>query len=120
VSADAYRGKSKQYAADKVTDGDKETYWATDNDVTAGSLEIDFGKPLIINYVLIQEYIRLGQRVKAFDVEVWKDNAWVNVASGTTIGYKRILPLDAVETAKVRIHITDAKACPLISTVEVY
>jgi alpha-L-fucosidase len=120
VSATAYRGKSKQYAAKNVTDGNKDTYWATDDDALSGSLEINLGKPQKVSYVLIQEYIRLGQRVKNFNVEVWKDNSWVNVATETTIGYKRILPIDPVETSKVRINITDAKACPLISNVEVY
>ena len=119
ASADTYRGKSKQYAAANVTDGKKNTYWATDDGVKTGSLVIDLKKPQKVSYISIQEYIRLGQRVKHFNVEVWKDNAWVNAATGTTIGYKRILPLGAVETSKIRINITDAKACPVISNVEI-
>ena len=120
ASASTYRGKSKQYAATNVTDGSKETYWATDDDVKTGSLEINLGKTQKVNYISIQEYIKSGQRVKSFEVDVWKDNAWVNAANGTTIGYKRILPLNAAETSKIRINITDAKACPLISNVEIY
>jgi alpha-L-fucosidase len=120
VSADTYRGKSKQYAAANVTDGDKDTYWATDDHVRSGSLEIDLGKYQKISYVLIQEYIRLGQRVRQFNVEAWKDKAWEIIATGTTIGHKRILPIEAVEASKLRINIMDAKACPLIATVEVY
>jgi len=69
---------------------------------------------------LLQEYIRLGQRVKLFTVEAWQNNAWKEVASATTIGYKRILKLDGVNTNKIRINIKDAKACPVISNVEVY
>jgi alpha-L-fucosidase len=120
VSANTYRGKSKQYAAANVTDGDKDTYWATNDGVKTGSIEINLGKPQKVSYVLIQEYIRLGQRVKNFSVEAWKNNVWENVATGTTIGHKRILPLGTVETSKIRINITDAKACPLISNVEIY
>ena len=33
VKADTYRGNSKLYSADKVKDGNKETYWATNDDV---------------------------------------------------------------------------------------
>ncbi|MDR3093834.1 MAG: alpha-L-fucosidase [Bacteroidales bacterium] len=120
ASSDKYRGSSKQYAAQNVTDGNKETYWATDDGVTEGSIEIDLGKPQTLHYISIQEYIQLGQRVKNFDVEVWKDNAWMKAATGTTIGYKRILPLNAVESSKIRINITDARACPLISNIAVY
>ena len=120
VTADNYRGKSKQYAAANLTDGDKDTYWATDDGIKTGSLVIDLKKPQKINYITIQEHIQLGQRIKSFNVEVWKNNAWVTAASGTTIGYKRILQLIPVETSKIRINITDAKACPIISNVAVY
>lgn len=120
VTADSYRGESKQYKADNVTDGNKETYWSTDDAITNGSLEIDLGKNETIKYVLLQEYIRLGQRVKEFTVEVFKDNAWQKVARGTTIGYKRILKLEPIEGSKVRITIQAAKASSVISAVEVY
>ncbi|MDR1153552.1 MAG: alpha-L-fucosidase [Bacteroidales bacterium] len=120
AGADTQRGKSKTYAAGNVTDGDRETYWAAREDATGGLLEIDLGRAQEVNYVVLQEYIRLGQRVRDFHVEVWKDNSWSLAAQGTTIGYKRILKIDPVETRKIRIRITDAKACPLISNVEAY
>ncbi len=120
ATADSYRGKSKQYAATNLTDGDKETYWATDDAVTDGSVEIDLGSEKTVKFVTLQEYIKLGQRVKNFNVEVWKNDSWVKVAEATTIGYKRILRLDSVETAKVRINITAAKSCPVLSNVAVY
>ncbi|MDR1335981.1 MAG: alpha-L-fucosidase [Tannerella sp.] len=120
ATADTWRGKSRTYAAACVTDGDPETYWATDDGTLSGSVEIDLKTPRTLHYVSIREYIRLGQRVKQFEVEVWKDNAWERVAAGTTIGYRRILPLDGVTASKLRLRITDAKACPLISTVEIY
>ncbi|WP_423129410.1 alpha-L-fucosidase [Gaoshiqia sp. Z1-71] len=120
VEASEVRGKSVDYAGQRVTDGNPETYWATNDGTTSGSLEIDLGEPKLIQYVQLEEYIRLGQRVKAFTVEVREDGDWKEVASGTTIGYKRILQLDPVNASKVRIRITDAKACPLISTVSLY
>jgi alpha-L-fucosidase len=120
ASADTWRGKSKTYAASGVTDGDPETYWATDDHVTDGALEISLGKPGKVNYILIQEYIRLGQRVKSFVVEAKKDKEWEKIAEGTTIGHKRILALNGTETSALRVRITGAKACPLISNIEVY
>ncbi|MDR2138489.1 MAG: alpha-L-fucosidase [Tannerella sp.] len=120
ATADTWRGRSGTYAAARVTDGDPETYWATDDGVTAGCVEIDLQSPRTLSYVCLREYIRLGQRVKQFEVEVWKDSAWERVATGTTIGPRRILPLGGLSAAKLRLRITDAKACPLISTVEIY
>lgn len=115
-----FRGNDAIYASAKVTDGRKDTYWATNDNITKGFVEIDFGKIQPVKYVLLQEYIRLGQRVKGFSVDVWANNEWMKVASGTTIGYKRILKLDVVKTNKIRINIDAAKACPVISNVEVY
>lgn len=114
------RGNAKEYAPTNLTDDNKETYWATDDNITTGSFEITLSKPSLIKYIMLQEYIKLGQRVKSFTVEVWKDNAWHTVAEATTIGYKRILKIDPVTTDKIRVSITSAKACPVISNVGVY
>lgn len=120
VSASSVRGNSDVYRAAMVTDGNKETYWATNDQENSGSLEIDLGEPQMISYVLIQEYIKLGQRVKNFSVEIEKDGNWQEVAKGTTIGYKRILRINSVDAQKIRIVINDSKACPIISNVEIY
>jgi alpha-L-fucosidase len=120
VTASSCRGNAKMFSAANIADGNKNTYWATDDDVTTGSFEIQLAKTSPVKYILMQEYIKLGQRVKAFTVEVWKDNGWKEVAAGTTIGYKRILKIAPVETNKLRVSIKDSKACPLISNVEVY
>jgi alpha-L-fucosidase len=120
ATATNYRGNAPSYAAGNAIDNSNETYWATDDNVTTASLEINTGKVQTIKYVVLQEYIKLGQRVKSFNVEVWADNAWQQVASGTTIGYKRILKLNPVKAGKVRINITSSKACPLISNVAIY
>ncbi|MDR1780926.1 MAG: alpha-L-fucosidase [Tannerella sp.] len=120
ATADTYRGNSRCYAPSNVNDGKKDTYWATDDDVTTGTITIDFDNPVIICYLTIQEYIRLGQRVKSFTIEAKTGGDWVEIAKGTTIGYKRIIPFNATEASAVRVNITDSKACPLISNVEVY
>jgi alpha-L-fucosidase len=119
-SADSYRGKSAQFAASNLTDGNKDTYWATDDNVTTGSVEIDLGGNKTVKFITLQEYIKLGQRVKDFNIEVWKEGNWQKVAEATTIGYKRIVKIDPVETTKIRVNITGSKACPTISNIEVY
>jgi len=120
VTASSYRGKSKHYAPSNLTDNNTNTYWTTDDEILTGSFEIDLAQTQTIKYIILQEDIRLGQRVKSLTVEAFKDNDWKQVASGTTIGHKRILKLEPIETDKVRISITDSKACPVISNVAVY
>ena len=120
AEASNVRGNAGKFGPAKAIDGDKETYWATDDSVTTASLTIDLGKPTLMNRFLAQEYIRLGQRVKAFTVEAFIDGDWKELAKGTTIGYKRILRFPAVEATKVRFTITDSKSCPVISNIGVY
>jgi len=120
VKASSYRGKSSQFSPENLIDGDKETYWAMDDEVVTGSFELEFSEPQTVSYILLQEYIPLGQRIKSFRVEVWNNDEWETVSEATTIGYKRILQINPVKTSKIRIHITDSKACPVISNVELY
>jgi alpha-L-fucosidase len=120
MKVSSFRGKEAAYNAATLNDGKKETYWATDDGVTTGSIEIPLGKQQAVKYVLLQENIRLGQRVKAFTVEAWQHGGWKEVANGTTIGYKRILNLKDVTADKIRVNITDSKACLVISNVELY
>lgn len=120
VTADSYRGKSKEYAPANLTDGKENTFWATNDGITTGSFEISLAKPAVVQFIVLQEYIQLGQRVQSFTVEAWKDNAWQKVADATTIGYKRILKIAPLETGKLRVTITASKACPVISNVEIY
>jgi alpha-L-fucosidase len=116
----SYRGKSKQYSARNLTDGSKESYWTTDDAVTTGSILLKLKNAQKIKYVVLQEYIKLGQRVKSFHIEVYQDNAWKKVAEATTVGYKRIVKIEPVLADQIRITITNAKASPIISNIEVY
>ncbi len=120
ASASSVRGNSPVYDARKTTDGDPETYWTTNDGTNTGSVTLDFGKPATFNRFLVQEYIRLGQRVKSFTVEALIDGTWKELARETTVGYKRILRFPSVTATKLRFSILDSKSCPLISNISVY
>lgn len=128
LSATNVRGESKKYSAACLVDKDLETYWATDDDVTSASVEIDFGKDETFNRFLVQEYVKKGQRVKDFNLEVLVNGEWMKLADElcenedglTTIGRKRIICFPAVTASKLRFTVVDSKACPLISNVGVY
>ena len=120
VTASSYRGDSKTYAPANLIDNNPETYWATNDGELKSSVEIEFQKPEEVRYVLLQEYIKLGQRVKLFAIEVKVGNDWTLVDAGTTIGYKRIIKLQPQKASAIRITIRDAKACPVLSNVEIF
>lgn len=120
ITASSHRGKSDKYSPVMLNDGNKDTYWATDNNVTKASVEIDLRKNAKIKYVVLEEHIRLGQRVSKFNIEILEKGKWKKVADGTTIGHKRIFRLDGNETSKIKVNILSSKACPVISGISVY
>ncbi|OXA90417.1 alpha-L-fucosidase [Flavobacterium hercynium] len=120
ISVSNTRGNSNTYAVKNVVDGNKNTYWATADDVKTAEIEFTFNKPTAVNRILLQEYIPLGQRVKAFTVEAKVDGNWQTVATETTIGYKRILRIKSVVASALRIKITDSKANIVISNIQAY
>jgi len=132
VSEERTAGASRNYVAANLVDGNKDTYWATNDGTKTATITLTWNAPKNIHYVALQEYIRKGQRVKGFTIEISEDGTtWTECAPGvtcTTIGYKRIVPLNGSTTdygsgynAKaVRITITDSKACPLLHTISVY
>lgn len=110
------------FGASNLLDDDYNTYWATNDDVTSASLEIDLKNIEVFNRIVLQEYIPLGQRVAEFDVEYWdsEKNEWQPLVSATTIGYKRILRFPTISSSKVRINIRKSLACPVLNNVEIY
>lgn len=115
ASASNVRDNSPDYAAARVLDGNPRTYWATDDTVAQASLTVDLGQSRTFDRALVQEEIRLGQRVGAFAIEAWDGRGWRRIAAGTTIGHKRLLRFPAVTASRVRLLIRDARANPAIS-----
>lgn len=108
------------YSAQNATNGDTEAYWMPQKETIKSNIMIEFDELQEVNRFVVQEYIALGQRVKSFTLEGKINGEWKEIASETTIGYKRILRFDLVEVSALRLNITDAKARPLISNIEVY
>ena len=73
-----------------------------------------------VNYVQLQEEIALGQRISGFRVEAEDAGGWRTIAEGTTIGYKRILPVATVTARKVRVTITASLARPVLKDIALY
>src|SRR5262249_41915685 len=120
TDASNVRGRSSQFAAENVFDGNPKTYWSTDDGVNTGWIDVDFGREVEFNRVVLQEQIELGQRVKKFAIDILKRGSFETTATGTTIGYKRILRFPTVRTSKLRLIVEDAKASPAITNIELY
>jgi alpha-L-fucosidase len=118
VTASNYRGKD--FRPSNTVDGDDKTYWATKDDHLTAELIIDLGTETEINRILLQEYIKLGQRIQEFKVEALNNGEWVHLIDGTTIGNKVIRKFPVTLTGKIKVSITKSKACPVISNVGLY
>jgi len=119
VVASDSRSSSRQFGPKKAVDSKDESYWATDDGVKRASLEIDLGSEKEVNCVLIQEYIKLGQRVKGFGIEVLKDGEFEVVGEGITVGNRRLVKFKTTTTSKIRIKL-NGKSSLAISNIEVY
>jgi alpha-L-fucosidase len=115
ATASNTRGQDPQFAPANCVDGDRQTYWATDDGVTTAELVLDLGRPVTFDVVRLREYLPLGQRVNSVALDSWDGQAWQEFATATSIGNQRLLRTAAITSAKVRLRITAAAACPAIS-----
>lgn len=116
----ATTSRGKGYEASNVNDGNPETYWATKDLKTDGDIVFILGSETEVNRIVLQEYIRLGQRVQEFKVSAFINGEWKDVLDGTTIGHKVIRKFPVVKSSKIKVTFTKSKACPVISNIELY
>ena len=68
-------------------------------------------EPVTFNRVVLEEEIASGQKIAAFTIEALdQEGNWTGIASETTIGHKRIVPVPAVTTSGVRIKVAETIA----------
>ena len=124
---------SRTYTTANLTDGSQTTYWAaSDGNSSDVTITLSWDEAKTIRYVQLMEYVKLGQRVRDFKIEVSTDGTtFTEKASGitSTIGYKRIIPLNGSTSSSydsgtavkaVRITLVDCKACPTLSNISIF
>ncbi|MFK7925644.1 MAG: alpha-L-fucosidase [Bacteroidia bacterium] len=73
-----------------------------------------------INQIVLQEDIRLGERVRSFVLEGKTRKGWQKIFEGSCIGHKFIHAFDEMEVSAVRLTILESKGEPQIQLFEVY
>ena len=114
AEADNVRKNNSAHSAAKAVDGDPTTWWTTDDDVTTATLDFDLGKPVTFDRAMLQEQISQGQRVEKFVLEARDGDDWKEIATATTIGYKRLLRFPKVTARHVRLRILQSRDCPTL------
>ena len=105
---------------DAILDQNPDSYWTTTDEPTTATLTVELPAPVRANCVALQEHIASGQRIEAFDVEVFTDGAWRSVASGTTVGYKRLLRFPDSTFSRFRIRFTQFRVRPTVASMGLY
>jgi alpha-L-fucosidase len=119
--AKASTTRGKAFKARNILDDDYDTYWAAPDGETSATLTVSLNGEKTFNRVMLQEYIPLGQRIRSFTIEAQDtDGSWREIASETTVGYKRIVLTERTTTKILRINITGAYACPTINGFGLY
>jgi len=104
------------FPAANLLDGSRDTYWATSDAVRLAHVEFTLPEQTTFNVVRLREYIPLGQRIDAFELDHWRNGAWEPFARATSIGSCRLIRTDAdITTTRVRLRITQSAACPALS-----
>ena len=119
VEADSTR-RNSFYKASHLTDGDEKTSWAPSDDAKTGSFVLDLGKEQHFDVVELKETIEKGQRISGFTIDVAVNGQWVPYGAGSTVGYRRLIKGQPVDSRYIRVSITDAQATPILNGVSVY
>jgi alpha-L-fucosidase len=108
-----------QYAADKITDNDSRSRWATDDDQKSAWIEFDLGGDTAFNSAVATEG---WNRIEEFAIEIPDgQGGWKAVYKGGKMGGDgALLPFAQVTAAKVRLNILRATAGPTIWDFEIY
>lgn len=117
--------RGKPYVAAALTDGDYDTYWATEDSVTSAVIEFKLPPVTPADCLMLQEYIPLGQRVQSFSVEcLMRDGKWQAIDTGgeamTTIGYKRLLRFKRQLISGIRIRLEKARGPLCLNNIALY
>ena len=104
----------------KAFDGNTETRWKVAPNEKTGWLVADFGKPVKICAIAVQEGGSFEKNISKFQLEYKVGEEWKMIISGRSIGqgYMKVFP--TVEAQQFRLNIQESKATPFISDMQLY
>jgi alpha-L-fucosidase len=81
---------------------------------------LEFSAPTQIDTVIMQEEIAKGERVRQYRIEGRIGSAWHLLGEGTSIGHKRIQPVEPIAVDALRIVTVKSSAPPVFRTVAAF
>ena len=117
ITASNVRGKSRAFRAENLLDGNPDTYWATDDRVTAAEVVLEFPHPR--ENSMWSGYGKTFASANAWtpvSSKLQKDGAWQEFGRATSIGPCRLVRgKEMLSTTRLRLRITESAASPAMS-----
>jgi len=120
AAAGATATRGSEWGPAALVDGEPRSAWALPEGQLAAEATLTFARPVEFDRLLLQEQIELGQRVRAWRVDVETEAGWSELARGTTIGQRRILAVPRTRARALRLALLDARAAPVIETLGLF
>jgi alpha-L-fucosidase len=103
-----------------LLDGNNATHWTTKGNDTTAVIEFQLKSAQTFDVLLLQENIRVGQRIEKFAVAYKEGNEWKKLTAGTTVGYKRLLRFPAVKASAIKIMIESSRLNPTLAEIGLF
>lgn len=108
------------YGIENIVNDDYQSYYTTEDGITQAVIEVSWKERQTMKHIVLKENILCSQRIEKFRVEAEQNGKYITLYKGTVVGYKRIIPIEPVETDKIRICIIDARVAPTLSFLGIY
>jgi alpha-L-fucosidase len=93
------------HAAFHVVNGDQDTWWSAAPGATLATLDLKLHDAAWCSVLRLQEPIVLGQAIEQFDVQGETPGGWRTLATGSTIGYCRLVRFPRTRCNRLRITL---------------
>jgi alpha-L-fucosidase len=114
-------GNKLKFGPAHLLDGDRYSYWATDDKVKTPQLILDMHKAQTFDIIQLRENIKLGQRIEGVAIDAFENGKWEQIATATSIGANRIIHLQKeITSKKVRLRITKSPVSIALSDFGLY
>lgn len=115
-ASDCQRG----FGAENVRVDNYGSCYKTPDGIIACTISLKWEKDVHIKYLVLKENILFSQRIEKFEIQAMLEGEFRKVYMGTVVGYKKIIPVNTINTSEIRIRILDARVAPTLSFVGIY
>jgi alpha-L-fucosidase len=117
LTASNIRANDPRFGPANLLDDNRDTYWATNDNVRTAEVTFEFPAPVTFDVIRIREALPLGQRIRAVAIDVAaKGGKWTPLAKENSIGNCRLIRTESkINAPRVRLSITEAAASPALS-----